>query len=173
MGGTEQRSLRGWIGTVSRTVSGCAPKAPLPIVIAALLLVHAAQPARAAPGKEPLYGPYPATVLRVIDGDTVELGVALWPGLVQRIRLRLDGVNTPEKRGAPLCEKIEAAKATKFTRSFLNRATVVWVSGVRLGKYAGRVLGKIAVNGKDLGQALLAAGLARPYHGGKRRAWCG
>lgn len=46
------------------------------------------------------------------------------------------------------------------------------VSEVRLGKFAGRVLGKVSVNGRDLGEALVAAGLARLYSGGKRTAWC-
>ena len=123
-------------------------------------------------GAAETYGPYTATVVRVVDGDTVEVEVALWPGLVQRISLRLEGVNTPEKRGAPLCEKIAASQAEAFTRRFLRLGQSVVVSGVRLGKYAGRVLGRLAVDGKDLGTALVAAGLARPYAGGKREPWC-
>ena len=118
------------------------------------------------------YGPYRAEVVRVIDGDTVEVAVHLWPGLAQQISLRLDGVNTPEKRGAPLCERIVAERAEAFTKRFLRLGGEVTVTGVRLGKYAGRVLGRLAVDGKDLGDALLAAGLARPYAGGKRGPWC-
>lgn len=44
------------------------------------------------------YGPYSADVIRVIDGDTINIRVAIWPGLEQIINLRLIGVNTPEKR---------------------------------------------------------------------------
>lgn len=131
-------------------------------------LLALAPPTRAADA----YGPYHATVARVVDGDTVVVDVALWPGLVQRIALRLAGVNTPEKRGAALCEKVAAGRAEAFTRRFLRLGSVVTVSGVRLGKYAGRVLGRLAVDGRDLGEALVAAGLARPYAGGKRRPWC-
>lgn len=121
-----------------------------------------------------LYGPYAARVGRIVDGDTVEMDVFLWPGLSQRIKLRLSGVNTPEKRGkgVSLCEKVAAKRASEFTRRFLRHVDLVTVSGVKLGKYAGRVLGKIAVNGKDLGEALITAGLARPYAGGPRAAWC-
>jgi endonuclease YncB( thermonuclease family) len=36
-------------------------------------------------------GPYRATVVKVLDGDTVQLEVGLWPGLTQRINLRLVG----------------------------------------------------------------------------------
>ena len=151
---------------------------PGKIIVAGLLLalLHSglAVQALAAPGTKPVYGPYPATVVRVIDGDTVELDVALWPGLVQRIRLRLDGVNTPEKRGKNVtpCEKAAAAKASAFTARFLKTTRQVVVSQVRLGKYAGRVLGRITANGHDLARALVEAGLARPYAGGKRQAWC-
>jgi endonuclease YncB( thermonuclease family) len=35
----------------------------------------------------------------------------------------------------------------------------------------GRLLRNLAVDGKDVGQALIAAGLARRYGGGKR-SWC-
>ncbi len=143
----------------------------VPVAMAAML---AAWPPAAQGAAGKTYGPYPAKVIRVVDGDTVELEVALWPGLSQRIRLRLDGVNTPEKRGKGVtsCEKAAAAKATAFTRKFLAGAQTVVVTGVRLGKYAGRALGRIAVGGMDLGAALVTAGLAHPYAGGKRRAWC-
>lgn len=119
------------------------------------------------------YGPYNAEVVRIIDGDTVELRVAIWPNLAQQISLRLDGVNTPEKRRAPACEKALAKKATEFTRQFIGDAETIRLYDVRLGKYAGRALGRIEVIGKGfLGPALIAAGHAREYHGGARHPWC-
>jgi len=119
------------------------------------------------------YGPYSAKVLRVIDGDTVQVAVAIWPGLSQVTKLRLAGVNTPEKRGKVSdCEKRAGRAATAFTQAFLRGARTVMVSGIRPGKYAGRMLGSIQVNGRSLEQALLAAGHARPYRGGRRQPWC-
>lgn len=44
------------------------------------------------------YGPYKAELVRVVDGDTIDITIELWPGLTQRARIRLEGVNTPEKR---------------------------------------------------------------------------
>lgn len=117
------------------------------------------------------FGPYQATVDKVIDGDTLKLTVALWPGLNQSISLRLDGIDTPEKRGSPDCEKVLAKKATEFTREFVRAGKVV-VSDVSLGKYAGRALGSVAVDGKDLVKALIQAGHGRAYDGGKRGSWC-
>lgn len=123
---------------------------------------------------KPIYGPYRAEVIKVKDGDTILLDVALWPGLTKRISLRLNGINTPEKRGKGVtaCEKAAAQKATEFTQHFLKDTKFVFVSGVKLGKYARRALGDIAKGKQDLGKALLEAGLARKYDGGKREAWC-
>jgi|GEM_PF-394532 len=140
--------------------------------IAALHLGGVSPFVQGAQGEEAGYGPYPARLVRVIDGDTVEVDVALWPGLVQRIHVRLDGVNTPEKRGASACEKAAGLRATAFTQNLLGQARRLILSGVRSDKYGGRVLGRIHADGKDLADALLAAGLAKPYHGEKRGAWC-
>jgi len=121
-----------------------------------------------------LYGNYKAEVVKVIDGDTVKLNVRIWPKLTQQINLRLKEINTPEKRGKKIsdCEKKAGQKATNFTQQWLKGAKTVTVSEVQLGKYAGRVLGKLSKEGKDLGEALIEAGHAKPYSGGKRKPWC-
>jgi micrococcal nuclease len=128
-----------------------------------------------ADAAELTYGPYRATVVKVLDGDTVQLGVGLWPGLTQRINLRLVGVNTPEKRGPKVsnCEKKAGQDATTFTQRWLQGVKEVTISEVRHDKYAGRALGKLRrPDGKDLAEALITSGHARPYDGGKRGPWC-
>ena len=117
------------------------------------------------------YGPYEAQLVRVVDGDTIELGVELWPGLVQRVKIRLAGVNTPEKRTKLICEKTAGIAATEFTQAFVESGSIT-VDGVRNGKFAGRVLGNVFVDGNSLADALLASGHARLYDGGKRQPWC-
>lgn len=118
-----------------------------------------------------LYGPYRAALVRVIDGDTVELDLAIYPGLSSRVRIREDGINTPEKRTSSPCEKVAGLAATAFTEVFLTDRELI-VAGVREGKYAGRLLGHIYAGAEPLGLALQAEGLARPYDGGKRAPWC-
>lgn len=137
-----------------------------------LCLILALSPI-AASAKE-IYGSYKADVLRVIDGDTIEIDVHIWPQLIQRTKLRLSEVNTPEKRGRNIseCEKRAGQQATNFTQQWLKGAGTVTVSEIQLGKYAGRVLGKLSKNGEDLGRALIKAGHAKPYKGGKRKPWC-
>jgi len=125
--------------------------------------------------KKPAFGPYQAQVVRVVDGDTVKLDVAIWPGVTQQINLRLSGVNTPETRGKDVtdCEKRAAQEATTFTQRWLRGVATVTVTDVKLGKYAGRALGQIEAPGKgDLAKALISSGHGRPYHGGKRQPWC-
>ena len=129
------------------------------------------------------YGPYDAKLVRVVDGDTIELGVELWPGLIQRVNIRLDGINTPEKRintkkikdqgrrDRAICEKTAGIAAAEFTQAFVGKGSIT-VDGVRNGKFAGRVLGNVFVDGNSLADALLASGHARLYDGGKRQPWC-
>ncbi len=106
---------------------------------------------------------YTAKVVKVIDGDTVQLDVNLWVGLVQRINLRIAGINTPEKRGRGVsdCEKQAGQKATNFTQRFLSGVDTVIVSDVKKGKYAGRALGSLSVPGKgSLADALIKSDYA-------------
>jgi micrococcal nuclease len=120
------------------------------------------------------YGPYRADVIKIIDGDTVQLDVAMWPRMSYRVNLRLAGVNTPEKKGrVPECEKAAGQKATNFTQNWLRGMKMVVVSELKEDKYGGRMLGKLAKpNGEDLAQALIKTGHAKPYDGGKRGPWC-
>ncbi len=66
-----------------------------------------------------------------------------------------------------------AEQARDFVVARISGAPVRLVR-IRNGKYAGRVVAGIeAGDGSDVGRALIGAGLARPYHGGRRGSWCG
>ena len=122
------------------------------------------------------FGPYPAKVLRVIDGDTVLVELTLRTGFMPPgkfdVRVRLAGVDTPEPRGKSPCEREAARAATAFAKAWLARDGALEVLITGRDKYADRVDGRIRRGEEDLAQALLAAGHARVYDGGKRRAWC-
>lgn len=128
----------------------------------------------AAPGTaaETLAGPLPARVLQVVDGDTVEVAARIWLGQEITVKVRLDGVDSPEIRGRCPAEREAALKAKAFISDLID-ARPVALSGIRYGKYAGRVLARIAAaDGRDLSEALIAERLARPYDGSRRRTWC-
>jgi endonuclease YncB( thermonuclease family) len=83
--------------------------------------------------------PYDYPVTRVIDGDTVEFEASFLPGaLKQKMSLRIDGVDTPEKSPRSHCpeENMKSLKAKLFTEQEIMNAMEVkvfikgWVSMV-------------------------------------------
>lgn len=118
-----------------------------------------------------LYGPYVASAVRVIDGDTIVADVALWPDLTQRATVRLVGIDTAELHG-PVCGQAIAQKAKAFLEAFVAKGPVL-ITIVGPDKYGNRDDGMVSVGGVDAASALLAAGLAKKYDGtGKRPDWC-
>lgn len=112
-----------------------------------------------------------ADVDRVIDGDTLAVTAEVWPGVVVRARVRLLGVDAPELRGACPAERAAAAAARDLVAALAGAR--VTLTGIRRDKYAGRVDARVALaDGRDLGAVLIAAGLGRPYDGGRRGGWC-
>ena len=81
-----------------------------------------------------------------------------------------DGIDTPEIRGECQEEKDLAIRARDFVRATVGAQ--VQLTNVRLGKYAGRVIADVWVNGRKLSDLLIAENLGRPYRGGRRRGWC-
>jgi endonuclease YncB( thermonuclease family) len=126
-----------------------------------------------------LAGPLPAQVVSVLDGDTLEVRVHIWLGQDLNTRVRLAGIDAPELKGKCDRERILARRARAYLLARLDPvdagvgAAMVRLHEVRYGKFAGRVLARVETwDGTDLGQALLAAGLARPYDGRRRASWC-
>ncbi|MEK9671916.1 MAG: thermonuclease family protein [Rhodospirillaceae bacterium] len=123
-----------------------------------LAMLLAMVPARSAE-----LGPVNADVIRVIDGDTVEVRAAVWLGQSLVTRVRVLGIDAPDK-DCPMMQE----RATQKLRDLMGPTTVL--SKIRFGKYAGRVLARLTTkDGRDLGRVLLHEGLAHVYDGrGKR-----
>ena len=147
-------------------------------------LVLGGAPGRLGAG-ERLAGPLPAWVVSVIDGDTLEVRVHIWLGQDLNIRVRLAGIDAPELKGKCDREKDLARRARAYLLARLDPADSgvgakagagageIRLREVRYGKFAGRVLARVeTLDGTDLGQDLIAAGLARPYDGRRRASWC-
>jgi micrococcal nuclease len=117
----------------------------------------------AAPGQEPIF----AKVLSCYDGDTCRLEREVLPG---RDRVRLANADTPEIEGKCAAEKQRAIEARDYTRAMVVGREVSLLA-VRPDKYRKRLDAYVSIDGRDLGSALIAAGLARPY--GQRTGWCG
>lgn len=117
-------------------------------------------------------GPVRAKVVQVIDGDTFEAAAQIWLGEAIDVRVRIEGIDAPELRARCDEERVRAEAARDFLTSRIGGAEVE-LSGVRYDKYGGRVRAVVRDGSGDIGRAMIAAGLARPYRGERRRSWCG
>ena len=116
---------------------------------------------------------YPAEVLRIIDGDTFEARVRVWPGLDVDTKVRLRGVDAAELHARCAAELAQAEAARTALDNILAEGGVT-ISRVGVDKYGGRVDAAIATRRTtDVSAALLNGGFARSYDGGKRGTWCG
>lgn len=135
--------------------------------VAASLVMFAA-PA----GASSLPGPYTGTVLRVIDGDSLEARVTIWLGQEVVTVVRLAGIDTPELRGGCTSSRARAADARDFLIARL--AAPITLTDIETDKYGGRVVARVRdASGQDLSTALLDAGLAQPFSGGRKPSCAG
>lgn len=139
---------------------------PIPFLSGAAFALMLA-PAAAAP----LPGPVEAGLVRVIDGDTIEVAARVWIGHEIVTRVRLDGVDAPEIfRPGCAREKELGARAKAHVEALLEEGGVR-LFDVRDDKFGGRVVARVeTAAGLDLGEALQTEGLAVPY--GERKDWC-
>lgn len=125
--------------------------------------------ALATTGASSIPGPMPVEVLKVKDGDTLKVRVNIWLDQYVTVSVRVLG-DTPEMRAKCPEERKGAEAARAFVRVITTER--VTIRNVRYGKYAGRVLADVYVNGINLAELLIANGLGRAYDGGKRKGWC-
>jgi micrococcal nuclease len=115
---------------------------------------------------------HPAQVVRVVDGDTFEARVGVWPGLEISTKVRLRGIDAPELR-ARCSEEVAKAHAARAALAAILAEGGVGVSDVVLDKYGGRVIADASTRKTaDVSGALLRTGLVRGYQGGRRVSWC-
>ena len=98
----------------------------------------------------------PATVVRVVDGDTIEVHLDQgWRVYRNAEHIRVNGINAPERN-------TRAGKAAKaFAESLLPAGTVVLVSSESKPTFT-RTVGSIEIPGRgDFGELMLQAGHAK------------
>lgn len=122
-----------------------------------------------------LTGPYAAAVDHVVDGDTIAVRAAVWVDVDVDVGVRLEGIDAPEvSRAACDAERARGEAARAFVEE-LARETLI-LEDVRHDKYAGRVVARVMTpEGRNLSEALLEAGLARPWDpeaGEPKPDWC-
>lgn len=105
-------------------------------------------------------------VIRVVDGDTVDVLLDLGFGISIKQRLRIMGIDTPELRAQDPIEREAAQKAKEFAEKWLLSGKPMIVKTYRDDKY-GRILGDFHQEepSESFSEALLNAGHAKTYHG--------
>lgn len=109
------------------------------------------------------YGAADRAAFCVVDGDT------FW---IAGEKIRIENIDAPESH-QPACgaERDLAALATLHLRRLLGEPSSLAI--VRSGPDGlGRTLARVAVDGRDAGEAMIAEGVAVPW-AGKRHDWCG
>ncbi len=104
--------------------------------------------------------------IRVIDGDTLE-------DMGADITYRLVNIDTPETgpRARCVAERDLGDRATRQARALISSADDVELRSTgRIDRY-GRTIAFVLIDGRDLGETLIAEGLARPWRG-RREPWC-
>ena len=113
-------------------------------------------------------------VIRVLDGDTVEVRVDFLPAeLGSKLLVRVWGVDTPEKgwRAKSDHEKKMGAEASAYTKQLVTNAKDIKIKVLSWDKYGGRLLGDVIIDGESLRQLLLENKYAREYYGNKKESW--
>jgi micrococcal nuclease len=106
---------------------------------------------------------YNAKVIKVVDGDTVDMMVDLGFGTFVKERFRLAFINTPEINSAVESERLLAIEAKTYVSAYLNQD--VTIKSHKKDKY-GRYLAEIFVQDgvpESLNDRLVKSGLAKIY----------
>lgn len=115
-------------------------------------------------------GPVKATVLRIVDGDTLLVRAMPWPQHSVDVYVRMRGIDAPELKARCEQERFAARQARRALGDKVPEESEVNLVDISGDKYFGRVLADVRLaDGSDPATDLLADGYVRPYQGGKRR----
>ena len=119
---------------------------------------------------------YKISVLKVVDGDTIDAEIDLGFDIKVKKRVRFLGMNAPESRTKDLEEKARGLAAKDRVKALLEGCKNIQLKSHGIGKF-GRCLGEIfldMVDGQEkltvesLNELLIKEGHAVEYYGGKR-----
>jgi micrococcal nuclease len=137
------------------------------VLVAGLFVIPALgdNPARAEPA-EPARVEVSTHNIRVIDGDTLE-------DMREDVTYRVVNIDTPETGPRARCdaERNLGNRATEMVRALVSGASQMEMRETgRIDRY-GRTIAFVLIDGRDLGETLIAEGVARPWRG-RREPWC-
>ena len=127
------------------------------------------------PSRKSCYNFRVTEINRVVDGDTIDVTIDLGFDLYKKERVRIAGVDTPEKRTRDLEEKALGIDATNWMKEKLEGAidgeselTIRTELKGGMGKY-GRLLGWLYDEDVSLNEQMITEGYAWSYDGGTKK----
>ncbi len=112
------------------------------VISAVLLCSEAKAQEKAVTNRFP--GPYYATVVRVIDGDTLDVRVEVWPGLVAEYAVRVRGIDAPELRRVDCeAERLWGEAARDQVRKLYPEGSAIRLENVGRDPFFGRVVADV------------------------------
>lgn len=110
---------------------------------------------------------YEATLIEVIDGDTIDVWVDLGFSIRIKQRLRFAGINTPELHSTDEAEKARAQAAKDRLVALLPQVFVIKTKKDKREKF-GRMLAEVFVGEQSINTQMVTEGFAKNYDGGSR-----
>jgi micrococcal nuclease len=113
---------------------------------------------------------YDVEVIKVIDGDTVDVNIDLGFGIMLKDeRVRIMGIDTPESRTSDKVEKIFGLASKARLKELLDHEAILITYDDKKGEDMkgkfGRILGDFRSGGKTVSEILVEEGHAVAYHG--------
>ena len=108
---------------------------------------------------------YSSSLIKIIDGDTVDVLIDLGFNLYKKERVRLLGIDAPESMTKDLAEKKLGLEAKAYITNWFAKNTPFRLQTTKDDKY-GRILGVFTgLDGKTLNTRLVDEGYAWAYDG--------
>jgi len=113
---------------------------------------------------------YRATVINVVDGDTVDVDIDLGFGIVLKDeRVRIMGIDAPASRTSDRVEKLFGQLASARVKQLLSGNVILRTEinpqGEDMKGKFGRILGDFMIGDRMLTDILIEEGYAVKYHG--------
>jgi len=107
-------------------------------------------------------------IVKIVDGDTVDVILDLGFDMFKKERIRLAGIDAPESRTKDLEEKELGLDAKEFLERRMTECDNLWVRTEKDGKY-GRMLGEIWCATTCINEEMVYRGYAWEYDGGTKQ----
>jgi endonuclease YncB( thermonuclease family) len=114
---------------------------------------------------------YVDKVNSIYDGDTFRCDIKGFRKIIgKNIGIRVANIDCPEMTDKRPEIKAKAQEAKQFAVKMLREGKRIRLKNLHRGKYF-RIVADVIIDGKNLGDELINAGLAKRYDGGTKEKW--